>query len=47
MSIDLLADVDGRHELEEVSVEFAWNGQWSDDADEMQRHLVVQQVPRR
>ena len=28
-----------------LRVKIAWDGKWSDDADEMARHMVVNEVP--
>ncbi|MET0850730.1 MAG: hypothetical protein ABW020_06330, partial [Candidatus Rokuibacteriota bacterium] len=45
MRVDLLAEVDDSDEQEEACIEIAWDGQWRDDAAEMEQHLLVRQVP--
>jgi len=44
VSIIALAD---EVESNELVLEVAWNGEWSEDSDEMMKHLVIKECSRR
>jgi hypothetical protein len=44
MRVDLAVDVSGARVLAGASFEIAWDGTWSDDAAQMDKHLVITSV---
>ncbi len=44
MRVDLLADVDDSDEQDHLSIDITWDGEWRDDAVDMEQHLLVRQV---
>ena len=43
MQVDLVAEVAGVHEPEGKTIDISWNGQWSDNAGEMRKHLLIEE----
>jgi hypothetical protein len=47
MRVDLAPEVAGAPALAGVSLDIAWDGNWSDDAAQMERHLVIKSIAGR